>query len=116
MQRSWRFFNQNFVFGRNKKWKFVRSIYWSIINKLFLLIVQFTINYNDYYSRISALCPEGDCITCFKRVVCISCRPHDLRMWTFTRERGGVDLMWTHVNRGKEPKTRFPCGRHKWMT
>jgi len=25
----------------------------------------------------------------------------------------GVGLMWTHVDRGS--KTRFSCGRHKWM-
>jgi len=31
--------------------------------------------------------------------------------WTSTR--GG--RMWTHVDRGREPKTWFSCERHKWM-
>src|SRR6218665_1329070 len=35
-----------------------------------------TVGPNDYYSRISALCPEGHCTSCFKRVMYISCRRH----------------------------------------
>src|SRR6218665_1431728 len=28
---------------------------------------------------------------------------------------GGQAHTWTHVDRGRVPKTRFSCGRHKWM-
>jgi len=35
-------------------------------------------------------------------------------MWMSRRGRG-VRLMWTHVDRGRGSKTRFSCGRHKWM-
>jgi len=41
------------------------------------------------------------------------CVFHLDRIWTSTR--GGVWLMWTHVDKGEEVKIRFFCGRHKWM-
>ena len=59
------------------------------------------------YSRISALGPEGHCISRFKRAVCISCRPHvDVhkgwrgsdpcgRMWTEGRGGQKRDFLWT---------------------
>src|SRR6218665_4033385 len=62
------------------------------------------------YSRISALGLVGHCTSHFKRAVCISCRPR-------------VDVH-KGVGGGSGPcgqgeggsKTRFFCGRHKWMT
>src|SRR6218665_2029144 len=31
------------------------------------------------------------------------------------RPQWGVKLMWMHVDRGRGQKSRFSCGRHKWM-
>jgi len=39
--------------------------------KLQIVGLQLEINYNDYYSRISALAPEGHCTSCFRRVICV---------------------------------------------
>ena len=59
-------FYQNFVFGRNKIYKLVIQVTNSIVsNKL-----------QWYYSWISVIGQEGNCSSCFKRVMCISCRRH----------------------------------------
>jgi len=72
---------------------------------------------------MSALCPDGHCTSCFKRVMCILCRRH------VDVHRGGdsVSLMWTHVDRervkslifyrtsymdGPLPNNRLPCMPH----
>src|SRR6218665_553428 len=71
MERSWRLFNQNCVCGWNKKWKFFGK------NKLEIKITNSTVlNKLQSYTRISALRPEGHCTSRFKRVMCVSCRPH----------------------------------------
>jgi len=45
--------------------------------KLVIKIINSTVlNKLQSYSRISALGPECHCTTRFKRVMCISCRPH----------------------------------------
>ena len=56
-------------------------------------------------SRISALGPEGHCTSCFKRVMCISCRPH-----VDVHKGVGGWLMWTGGS-----KIRFFCGCHRRM-
>ena len=58
-------------------------------------MVQFKIDCNEYYSRILALGPKGHCTSCFKTVMCISCRRH-------------VDVhKWSHVDRGRGQKPDF---------
>jgi len=63
-------------------WKFVPYI---IISNTKLLIVALN-KLRSYYSRTSALGPEGQCASCFQRMMCISCRRH---MWTPIRDGGG---------------------------
>jgi len=102
MQRGWRLFYQNFVFGRNKKWKFFGDIILviKIINSSVLIKLQSC-------SRISALCLKGHCTSRFKRAMCISCRPH---------VEGGL----AHVDaceQGKGgQKSDFCLGRHEWIS
>ena len=49
---------------------------------------------------------EGHCPSCFKRMMCISCRPHvDIHKGEGAGSCG----------QGKGWKTWFSCGRHKWM-
>src|SRR6218665_1129758 len=51
-------------------------------------MVQFKIDCNEYYSRILALGPKGHCTSCFKTVMCISCRRNvDVHKW-------GAGPMW----------------------
>src|SRR6218665_270366 len=66
MQRSWRLFYQNFVFGEKK------SVNFSAIE---ISDIKYSLNKLESYSRISALGPVGHCSSHFKRAVCISCRP-----------------------------------------
>ena len=51
------------------------------------------------YSQISALGPEGYCTSCFRSVMCISCRWH---VEFCGHPHGGVSLMWTE-GVGKAP-------------
>jgi len=46
--------------------------------------------------EFEALGLEGNCTSCFKRVVCISYRLH-----VDVHKGVGVGLMWAHVNRGR---------------
>ena len=50
------------------------------IFRLYKLVIEITnstvLNKLQSYSRISDLGPEGHCTSRFKRVMCISCRPH----------------------------------------
>ena len=63
--------------------------------KLVIKIINSTVlNKLQSYNRISALGPEGHCTSRFKRVLCISCRPHvDVHMGG--RGSGSCGRMWT---------------------
>src|SRR6218665_3191523 len=90
MQRSWRLFYQNFIFGPKKVEIFLRC----------KLVIGYSLNKFESYSRISDLGPVGHCTSHFKRAVCISCRPRvDVHKWG-----GGVrpcGRMWTGRGRVK---------------
>src|SRR6218665_1988119 len=65
MQRSWRLFYQNFIFGPKKVEIFLRC----------KLVIGYNLNKLESYSRISDLGPVGHCTSHFKRAVCMSCQP-----------------------------------------
>src|SRR6218665_1815475 len=84
MQRSWRLFYQNFIFGPKKVEIFLRC----------KLVIGYSLNKLESYSRISDLGPVGHCTSHFKRAACISCRPH---VDVHKGEERGVLPKWTHT-------------------
>src|SRR6218665_1623307 len=75
------------------------------------LLIVYSLNKLELYSRISALGPVGHCTVAISRERCVF-HVDRVHVWTSTGGSGPCGRMWTE---GRGFKNVIFCGRHKWM-